>query len=403
MGATNKELIQKATVTTAALASAGRLNPVQSDKFLDFVFDETMLAKIGVRTVKFRNQQMIIEKLNVANRVALPAAEADDPNVRRGVTTSKITLQPVEIMVPFEISDLFKEENIEGDGGEEHIIKLMAARGANNIEELYLDGNTLGSSILESDYFEGGSTVNYRLDNYLKLMQGLHQQSEANHVYDAANADFSPKIVAGALRLMPNKFKRDIKALRLLMSWNHEHAYRENVSTRATAAGDEALTGVNKIAAFGVVMEALSLLGAEPIYVEHLVANSDGTSTTALKYAPISNLVITPITLGSAATAPFVAGAGNDYTVDASAGTWIRLAGGNIGSGATVKCTYQTAGRMILTMPSNIVIAIGRDITIERDRNIYKRVNEFAMHLKVYIIFEETDAVVQIKNVKVPV
>jgi len=401
MATSNEQLIEKATITTAAIASAGKLNPAQADKFLDYIFDETMLAEIGVRKVKFRNEQMTIEKLNVANRVAVPAVEATDPGVRNGVTTSKITLQPVEIMIPFEVSQSFKELNIEGDGGEDHVIKLMATRGANNIEELYLDGNTLGPAILDSDYPGGSSLTGYRKDNYLALFNGLLKQAETSHVYDAQNADFSPAIVAGALRSLPNKFKRQIKALRMLMSWNHEHAYREKVSTRATGSGDSALAGLDKIPSFGVILEALSLLDAEPSYVENSVANNDGTTATSLSYAPISALVLTATTLADAATVPYVLGV--DYSQDLAAGTWTRLGGGAIGGAATIKATYQTAGRMILTMPKNIIIAIGRDITIGRDKNIYRRVDEYAIHLKVHVLFEETDAVVLVKNVKVPV
>ena len=49
-----------------------------------------------------------------------------------------------------------------------------------------------------------------------------------------------------------------------------------------------------------------------------------------------------------------------------------------------------------------MIVAIGRDVSIEKDRNIYGRVWEYAIHARIYCCFEETDAVVLLTNVKVP-
>ena len=121
-GISNEELVQKAVVTADALAAAGKLNDAQSDRFIDFVVDETVL-KNNARMVRFRNENLDIDKIGIGSRVAMPKAEAQDPGLRRGVNTSKVTLTPREIMVPFEIGDVFRDLNIEGDAVEEHIIK----------------------------------------------------------------------------------------------------------------------------------------------------------------------------------------------------------------------------------------------------------------------------------------
>lgn len=394
----NAELIQKATVTTAALADAGKLNPQQSDRFLDYVIDETQMRGMS-RIVRFRNEQALLEKINVANRVALPKEEAADPGVRRGVTTSKVVLAPKEIMVPFEIGDLFKEHNIEGDQVEDHIVRMMATRLANNLEELYWDGNVVGPAALEGDLFEGGSNTLYRRDSYLALFDGWLKLAEAGNVVDAQNAPISPNLLSRALNAMPNKFKRNRAMLKFFSSWNHEQDFRETISTRGTTRGDEALEGNRNLMPFGIELVPISLLNPEPIFAEASVANNDGVTPTALVHAPISNLILTSATLGNAAEAAFIEGV--DYSVDEVNGTWTRLGAGAIGAGATVKATYNTAGRILLTMPSNIILAIGRDIRIERDRNIYKTVNEFAITVKVFVEFEEISAVVLVKNVAV--
>ena len=395
----NPELIEKATITTAAIASAGKLNPAQADRFLDYVVDESQMAGIS-RIVRFRNEQMDVDKITVADRVAVPKAEAADPGVRRGVTTSKITLTPKEIMVPFEIGDLFKEENIEGDQVENHILQMMGRRLANNLEELYWDGNTVGPAALESDLYEGGSSSLYRKDTYLELFDGWLKLAESGNVVDAENAPMSPNLLSRALNAMPNKFKRNRANLRYFTSWNHEQDFRETISSRASMRGDEALAGGRNLMPFGVELMPVSLLNPEPPYAEDSVANSDGTTATALSFGPISDLVLTSQTLGATPEAKYVEN--TDYTVDETNGTWTRLTAGSIGSGATVKATYSTAGRLLLTAPTNVLLALGRDITIESDRNIYKTVTEYAITVKVYVQFEEISSVVLVKNIAVP-
>ena len=114
MPTTNEELVQKAIVTTDAIASSGKLNPAQANKFIDYVRDESVL-KNNARVVRFRNESLDIDKIGVGSRVAMPATEAADPALRRGITTSKVSLAPKTIIVPFEISDEFDMTNIEGD------------------------------------------------------------------------------------------------------------------------------------------------------------------------------------------------------------------------------------------------------------------------------------------------
>ncbi len=93
----NEELVQKAVIVADDLASAGKLNPAQSDKFIDYVVDETVL-KNNARVVRFRNESLEIDKIGIGSRAAVPKAEAVDPGVRRGINTSKISLAPSEII-----------------------------------------------------------------------------------------------------------------------------------------------------------------------------------------------------------------------------------------------------------------------------------------------------------------
>ncbi len=396
---TNQELMEKAAITTANLANAGLLEPEQSNRFVDYVIDESSMMD-RARIIRFKAAQRLIEKLTVAGRVAVPKAEAVDPMIRRGVQSSKVTLEHHEIMVPFEIGDIIKEESIEGDDIEDTIVRLMATRFSNNVEELFWDGNTVGPAQLESEMVEGGSASLYVKDNYLALFNGWLQNAQSGHVVDAAGDPMSPALMSRAIQAMPNKFKKNKAALKFWLSWDHEQAYRESVSTRATQSGDNALAATGNVPAYGIEMVPVSLLNSEPLVCENSVANNDGTTAVALSYGPITDVVITPTTLGDNPEAAYIEG--TDYSVDETNGTWTRLGGGSIGAGATVKVTYRAAGMMLLTPPSNLLICLGRDIRVESQRNIYRGTTEYAVSAKVFCTFEETDAVVVVKNIAVP-
>ncbi len=389
----NEELVRKAVITADTLASSGKLNPAQSDRFIDYIIDETAL-KNNARVIRFRNESLDIDKIGIGTRLAMPKAEARDPGLRRGVSTSKITLTPSEIMVPFEIGDTFREINIEGESIEDHIIQMMATQTANDIEELYISGDTLGPAVLEGDIVDGGSSTQYIKDSYLALQNGWQKLANSGHIVDAEGANIGLSIFSKALRSMPTKYRRRKADLRWSMSPDLAQIYFEKLATRATSLGDAAAGGAAH-GPFGIPIVEVPLWDFLPKVVEHIVLN--GTTAVALLNKPVTNVVVTPITLSGTPITPYVVSV--DYTLDATNGTVARIGGGAIGDGDTVKVTYQSNPQLMLTHMSNFVVGIGRDIRIEKDRDIYKGVNQYAISAKVSVQIEEVDALVKVRNV----
>lgn len=395
---TNSELLERAAITTAQLINAGKLNPEQANRFVSYVVDESVLKGIG-RIERFRPEQKYIEKIGVGNRVAVRKAEAVDPMVRRLVSTSRVTLTPIDIMVPFEIGDRFMRHNIEADQVEDTIIRDMAATLANNLDELWVGGITPMLARPESDIFLDASSTAYIGDDYLASFDGFLKQAEAGHVVDAEDAPVGGPIFNKAILAMPTKFRKNRNLIKYLSSPDHEQAYRESQSQRATPLGDNALQSTNNLTPFGVELMPVPLMERSPFYSEDSVA---AAAPVALAHKPISDVVITPTNLpiypGTGIT-PYVEGV--DYTVDYVNGTWTNLAVA-IPNGQTVRVTYRTGGKLLLTNPSNLILAIGLDVRIERDRNIFKGVNEYAITVSVDCKFENTDAVVLVKNLEDP-
>lgn len=393
---TNKELLEKAVIASDALAAAGKLNPMQADKFIDFVIDVTAL-KDNIRVVRFRNEQADIDKIGVGKRVAVPKAEATDPNVRRRVSTSKITLKPVEVMTPFEISDTFSEINIEGDNVKEHIIKMMATQTANDLEEVEINGDIIAPAAIEADLFVDGSLTKVVKDSFLGMFDGWWRIADGATVVNAAGNDISSDIFNEALKAMPDKFKKDRSRLRWLGSSDIDQNYRNKVASRATAAGDIALESTRNLTPFGVQLVSVPLVGRNQLIVENVTLAA--TTAVALKYKPIvdSSEIVTLQTLGASPTDPFIEG--TDYNMDYVNGTIARDAGGSIADPTDVKVTYKAYPQMLLTHFNNLIFAIGRDIRIEKDRDIYKGVDQYAITTKVSVNIEEVEAVVKIVNI----
>lgn len=390
-----RELVEKSLIDTTALASSGKLNPVQSNKFIDYVIDVTML-KGNVRVVRFKPETLEIDKIGVGQRVTVPKSEAQAPQVRRGVTTSKVVLQPKELMTPFEISDNFSEINIEGESVENTIVRMMATQTANDMEELMINGDTIGHARLQGDLYDGGSTTQYIKDSYIALFNGWLRKADSGNVYDAAGADINSTFFSRMLTSMPIKFRRRRQDLRFLSSLDHEQLYREKIASRATGMGDNALTNQGDMSPYGVPLVGVPLLEKEPLVVEDITFLA-AADTQSLRYGPVSNVIITDQDLGSAPVTPYVET--TDYTVDYTAGTITTVLAAGMAAGGTFKVTYNSQGQVLLTNMSNLILGIGRDIRIERDRDIFKSTNQYAITTKIDVQIEEVTAMVKGINV----
>lgn len=393
---TNQELIQKAITATDALAQAGKLNPVQSDKFIDLVVDVTGLSGV-VRVVRFRADQLDVDKINVGKRVALPKAEATAPSVRRGITTTKVKLNPENIVVPFEISSDFKLENIEGEAIEDTIIRMMATQLANDLEELYIDGNKLGPATLESELYPDGDPLKIVKDSYLALQDGYLNLASTGHVVDANLQNINSSIFSKMINAMPNKWKRVRKNMKFMTSTDLEQNYRQTVSSRATAAGDVALSTTQNLTPFGVELVPLPLLSPTPLVVEHVTLT--GTTYSPLKHKGISDVIVSLSDLGSSPADPIADDNAGGVDVDETNGQIRRGASSTLTNPVTVKVTYRSQGQVILSEFRNMILGIGKDITIKKDEDIYADTAQYAIHVKVAVQIEEVDAAVLAKNV----
>lgn len=390
---TNEELIQKAITAAETFATYGKLNPAQSDKFIDYVIDETVL-KDNVRVVRFRNEELTIDKIGIGKRVMFPATEYVAPSIRLGVVPSKITLKPQEVITAFDISDAAKEITLEGDSFEDHVIKMFATGWGNDQEQLVLNADAIGPAVIEGDILPGGSQTRYIKDDLMGMVDGWSRLADGSHLVNAGNVSVGLNVFSAMIRAMPQKFRRNKSQLRFFMASDLAQIYIEKIATRMTPKGDAATEGQIQTP-FGIPIVEVPLMDLLPKVTENVTMT--GVVAQSLRYAPYSAEIVTPSDLAAVPTVPYVKD--TDYSVDYTSGTITRIATGAITDAQVVKVTYSSNPQILLTHWQNFILAIGRDIRIERQRNIHKRANEYVVTGKIDCQIEELDAAVKAYNV----
>ena len=183
--------------------NGGLLNPEQSARFLDYMFDATVIGKVA-RTVRMRADTTEIDRMSVGEKLMKLATEGDNDGTNSAVTFSKISLTTKKLRLDWELSSESLEDNIEGADLEDHIARLMATQAGNDIEDVVLNGN-----------------VSLTGDNLYKAFDGVVKKAKTSgRVVDAAGANISRAVFNSALKALPRKYKQRRSDLRFLSGSN---------------------------------------------------------------------------------------------------------------------------------------------------------------------------------------
>lgn len=259
---TNQEVIQKADIALSDLATAGKLNPEQTDRFIRVLIDQPTLLNV-VRTVAMGAPQMKINKIGFGSRILHPAVSAVPlaDNLRAKPDLGQVTLDTKEVIAEVNIPYDVIEDNIErgnvntplqtGAGGiHQTIVDLIAERAALDLEELGIQGDTTNVG-----------------DPYLALQDGYLKLATANvvnvgGVYDKA-------AVKQALKTMPTRYLRNRSAMSHFVSVDNETEIRDQYGSRQTALGDQQLQGLLPVYVYGSRITPVALMpGANGLFTD---------------------------------------------------------------------------------------------------------------------------------------
>jgi hypothetical protein len=187
---TTEELLEKVlNTTTIGAGGGGLLNAQQANRFIDYMWDQTAMVSV-VRRIKMNNRTQDIDKIAVGERLARKATEGTDDGVNVDPAFSKISLTTVKIRLDWELTTESLEDNIEGENLEDHVARLLATQLGNDLEDLYINGDTALTSepLLKS------------LDGYIKrCLAGAH-------VVSHAGAGMNRALFNTVVKTMPRKY-----------------------------------------------------------------------------------------------------------------------------------------------------------------------------------------------------
>jgi hypothetical protein len=209
--------------TASENGNGGLLNPEQSARFLDYMFDATVIGKVA-RTVRMKSDTAEIDRMSVGEKLMKLATEADNTAANSAVTFSKISLTTKKLRMDWELSTESLEDNIEGADLEDHIARLMATQAGNDIEDVILNGDTSLTG-----------------DALYKSFDGVVKKAKASgRVVDAAGAAVSREVFNKALKAMPRKYKQRRGDLRFLAGSNliQDFLYANSIGTNQTIPQD---------------------------------------------------------------------------------------------------------------------------------------------------------------------
>lgn len=337
----SRELLEKVVSTTQIGAGGGGLlNPQQSNRFLDYLVEQSVLLN-DVRVVRMNQPTVEIDKVNVGTRIMRKATEAVDDGTNVDPTFTKISMTTVKLRLDWELSTEGLEDNIEGTSLEDHVASLMARQTANDLEDLALHGDTTSSDALLKS-----------LNGYIK-----RARSDAT-VVDAAGANLSRSLFDRALRNLPNKYLQR----RSQLSWYTSSSLIQDYIWSLSIGSDTGLGGTGAPSPGSNLGDLIVNAGTG--------AGSGGGSAVVQGIRPFG------ITLKEV-----------PLMTETETGTY---------SGAT-----GNHGIVELTFPDNRIWGIQRDIVVYREFKPKKDTIEYTQFIRVANQIENAEAYVHMRNVKV--
>lgn len=338
-------LIEK-VVTTDGVQSGnpvgtGGLTYAQADRFLDYMWDATVLGSL-VRTRRMRAVEEEIDTIAVGARLVRGATEAVDTGENVGPTFGKLSITTKKYRLDWELSSESLEDNIEGDALEDHIARLMATQLGNDLEDIAINGDTTSS-------IPG-----------IKVDDGWRKRAVAGaHIVDHAGGTLNRTAFNSALKAMPRKYM-------------------------AKRAGLKFFTGTNAIQDY-----IFSLQQVENGFINPLDLAQQSLNQAVRTEGPAGFITGNAFGVPVQEVPLFLEDRDGDYDTDS--GT----------SGVQLPSTNINHTDLWLTFPDNLIWGIKRDITVYREFKPKKDTIEYTVYTRQGVQIENLDAFVVVKNVRI--
>ena len=196
-GVTNPQLYDLGVVGSTT-DDGGILSPEQSRQFIEYIWEQQVLAQDG-RRVTMRSNTADLEKLNVGERVIRAAAQADGTYTNAGVAFTKVEITTKKIRLDWEVSTEALEDNLEGSALEDHLVRTMTRAFANDLEDLAINGTGSGTN------------------TFLNIMQGFYAKELTGNqaaAVSSSGSNWTVQDLQSIVLAMPRKYRGSRSAMK---------------------------------------------------------------------------------------------------------------------------------------------------------------------------------------------
>lgn len=305
---TNENLLSKKRFMKMKALPDIELTAQEADQFIDYVIDQSFWNK-NARIVKMNKSEKNIRYLGYGTgRFLKPADHFSVTDYKKEFYSGKIALASKKVRGAIEIFDDDLEDNIEGQAFADHLMKVIAAKVANELDEAYFVSNADYANTDIRNLWEG---FRYILLAYAPTeADAAHQLPLAATKLDATDTDVF-KVAGGIveryqviikgnatgvydwefkfakmLNSLPSKYKaRGLANLRFFCNDIIMADYVDALAKRSTILGDNAILGKGPLQYMTVPITPVPLMPA------NFEAYSDGkemyeeTAGDTYKYA----------------------------------------------------------------------------------------------------------------------
>lgn len=255
--------ILKAVIDTSA---GGQLSEENAKAFIDTTVDQSsFLKKISV--IQMTSNTYNIDTVGIDSRVMQAPGEGVAPSTVQGANIARRQLVSKEVVLPYDISFNFLEENITKEQADAKLQQIFTVQFGNDTLDMALNGNeSLAETITDADV-DGKDDVTgltQKDHNFLRLNNGwiavmLADAKTHKTTFNEATATQKTRLAA-VLKALPSKWKSNKDKLCFLMSPNDYEDYLTEVGNTAADAGIQTLITGQALKYKGIAIEPVAFV-----------------------------------------------------------------------------------------------------------------------------------------------
>lgn len=386
-----------AVITPNSFSAPSALSKEEADKFIDYVVDQSFM-KANARVERMNAPTKTIAKVGIGQNILKPAKSAVDPGNTVSITTDQLTLETKEIIAIAEVSDDSLEDNIEGDAFVDHLMRMIAAQAANELDLMCMYGKRIPDPNSATD-------IKQLVNGWITIARenGHKLDARDDSMFGDDKGEIKPDKLSRIVKTLPNKYRGNKGNLRFLLADDIYQDYNDYMGARAVSTADPYLLGVGRLTYSNIPLTAVSLMPTDrPVIsvggANTSLTNSPAAGTNLLKVADGTN-----INPGDTLVIDFQGGYEEVVTVAQVSGTDITIDGVLYYShtnGQKVRECVCDGTDLLLTDYRNLIFGIQRDIKWETERHPRRRSTSFVMTLRVDTQIENPDALVIMEGLK---